>query len=181
MKLFNNYINKNEDGTGRNLLTAYMIILAHIFLLLCVGLTVLFFKGFYIYIGWILAGIGVFALGVCFIVYYRLSRSPADLRAILSMPEFENRSIEIKLIGGLAAFKISPEQRLLTDPDQVQVPPQTLTTPSKLLLPETGTNSAERKIMKLIALFEKGLITEDELKKAKEKILEENILKAGGD
>lgn len=172
MKLFNNYINNNEDRTGRNVLTAYMIILAHIFLLLCVGLAVLFFKGFYIYIGWILAGIGIFALGVCFIIYYRLSRSPSDLRAILSMPEFENRSIEIKLIGGLAAFKISPELiPHTTEPEQTK----TLPTSSKLLLPETGTNPAEQKLMKLISLFEKGLITEDELKKAKEKILEENI------
>ncbi|MBT3387630.1 MAG: SHOCT domain-containing protein [Desulfobacula sp.] len=173
MNFFNNYINNKEDGTtGKNILTAYTIVLAHIFLLFCVGLAILFFKGFYIYIGWILAGIGLFAIGVCFFVYHRLSRSSSDIRNILAMPEFKNRSLEIKLFGGLAAFKIDPEQ------DIPPAPTQTLAAPSKLLLTDTtGTDAdtAEHKILKLISLFEKELITEDEFKKAKQKILEENI------
>jgi hypothetical protein len=172
MKFFNNYINNNEDGTAKNILTAYTIVLAHIFLLFCVGLAVLFFKGFYIYVGWILAGIGLFALGICFFIYHRLSRSSSDIRTILAMPEFENRSLEIKLIGGLASFKITPEQSLSISQNHGH---QTLAASSKLLLTETTTNAVEQKILKLISLFDKGLITEDELKKAKEKILEENI------
>ena len=86
------------------------------------------------------------------------------------MPEFENRSFEIKLIGGLASFKVSPEQSLSISQNH-----QSLPASSNLLLTESRPDTIEQKILKLISLFEKGLITEDELKKAKEKILEENI------
>ena len=169
MKFFNNSINNNEDVTGDNILTAYKIVLAHIFLLFCVGLIILFFKGFYIYIGWILAGIGLFTIGILFFVYQRLAKSSSNIRSVLSMPEFEDKSLEIKLIGGLASFKVSPEQNPRIAPQQ------TLSGHSHFLLTEHKSDVIEQRILKLIDLFEKDLVTEEEFKKAKAKLLEENI------
>jgi hypothetical protein len=186
MNFFNNYINNNNEdgGTRKNILTAYTILLAHIFLLFCIALAILFFKGFYIYIGWILAGIGIAAIVICFLVYKRLTRSSTDIRNIISMPEFENRSLEIKLIGGLASFKIRPEHNPppnVIDPNLsvnhnmnngISAAPKYFLTATQS---DNKSDTVEQKIMKLISLFEKNLITEDEFKKAKERILEENI------
>ena len=96
----------DKEGLFKSIFTAYFILLLHVFLLAGVGLSVVLFKGVYHYLPYIMAGLAILVLTVAWIVYRRMREHSTDLRQILSAPEFQDRTVEVKLLGGLATFKI---------------------------------------------------------------------------
>lgn len=162
-----NFVNKDKEGLFKNIFTAYAILLLHLVFLAGAGVTVVLFKGVYHYLPWIMACIGLIALAGAFVFYRRLKSNSSDIGNFLSRPGLEDRTIEVKLIGGLASFRISPKENGQLSPDKKAALPTTVH-----LLSETAVDMTEQKIMKLIILFEKNLITEEEFEKAKQKILQ---------
>ena len=161
-----NFLNKDKDGLFKNIFTAYSILLVHLLLLAGAGVAVVLFKGVYHYLPWIMGCLGLFALVAAFLFYRRLSRDSSDIGSFLSMPGLEDRTIEVKLIGGLASFRISPKET-----GQVRLDQKPAISPGTLLM-DTPPDITEQKILKLTSLFEKDLITKEELEKAKQKILQ---------
>ncbi len=171
-----NFLKNDKEGLFKNIFTAYSILLVHILLLAGAGVAVVLFKGVYQYLPWILGCIGLLAVAAAFVFYHRLSRNSSDIGNFLSTPGLEDRTIEVKLIGGLASFKISPrggngqacpEQKPAISPGNLLID----TVPDITDL--TGMNDmTEQKILKLTSLFEKDLITKEEFEKAKQKIIQ---------
>ena len=154
---------KDREGLFKSIFTAYFILLLHVFLLAGVGLTVVLFKGVYHYLPWILGGIGVLLVGLVLLIYRRMRESTSNIQSILGAPEFQDRAVEVRLLGGLASFKIKPKEQ------------------HSMLLEQHGANShlietsvarAERKMLELNTLYEKSLITRQEFDEARQKIIQ---------
>ena len=90
----------------------------------------------------------------------------SNIKSILATPEFRDRSVEVKLMGGLATFKIDAARdnapRIAHQPED---------RPGEFLI-EHDVTRTEQKILNLTALFEKDLITKEEFEKAKQNILQ---------
>lgn len=159
---------KDKDGLFKNIFVAYFILLLHVFLLAGVGLTVVLFKGVYHYLPWIMAGIAILVLGIAWIIYRRMRTTSSSLSEVLGAPEFQDRAVEVRLLGGLASFEIkakqTPSAPLLEQPEDSLYPN------AKLI--ESSVDRAERKMLELNTLYEKNLITREEFETAREKIIQ---------
>lgn len=161
-----NFWNKDKDGLFKSIFTAYFILLLHVFLLAGVGVTVVLFKGVYHYLPWIMGCIGILVLAIAWIFYRRMHKRSSEIKNILSMPEFRDRTVEIKLLGGVASFKITAKEN-----QQVLIDHHASTGSDRFLI-ENDITRIEQKIFKLTALFEKDLITQEEFDKARQNIIQ---------
>ena len=163
-----NLRNKDKEGLFKNIFVAYFILLLHVFLMAGVGLTVVLFKGIYHYLPWIMAGLALLVLGLAWIIYHRMRTTSSSLSQILGAPEFHDRAVEVRLLGGLASFEIKakqPSPHLLLDDSR-----DGLVTNARLI--ESTVIKTERKMLELNTLYEKNLITRDEFDAAREKIIQ---------
>ena len=163
-----NLRNKDKEGLFKNIFVAYFILLLHVFLLAGVGLTVVLFKGIYHYLPWIMAGLALLVLGLAWIIYRRMRTTSSSLSQILGAPEFQDRAVEVRLLGGLASFEIKakqPSSQLLLEDGR-----DGLVTDARLI--ESSVARTERKMLELDTLYEKNLITREEFETAREKIIQ---------
>jgi len=161
----------DREGLFKSIFTAYFILLLHVFLLAGVGVSVVLFKGVYHYLPYILAGLGILVLLVAWVVYRRIRENSIHIRDVLATPEFQDRTVEIRLLGGLASFKIKAKENnnLLLDHSSDQPFSGTR------LIENSVSNSvdrAEHKILELNTLYEKELITREEFKAARQNIIQ---------
>ncbi|MCK4767873.1 MAG: SHOCT domain-containing protein [Desulfobacula sp.] len=161
-----NFWNKDKDSLFRSIFIACFILLLHVFLLAGVGITIILFKGVYHYLPWIMGCIGILVLAISWIFYQRMSKRSSDIKDILAMPEFRDKTLEVRILGGLASFKITAKE------NQLLLIDHPLSTPSDRLLIENSISETEQKILKLTALFEKDLITRAEFDKARQNIIQ---------
>ncbi|MGM0654667.1 MAG: SHOCT domain-containing protein [Thermodesulfobacteriota bacterium] len=157
---------KDKDGVFKNIFIAYFILLLHVFLLAGIGVTVVLFKGIYHYLPWIMGGIAILVLAIAWIVYHRMRETSSSLSEVLGMPEFQDRAVEIRLLGGLASFEIKAKEHPLL-PNATSLCPY-----SDDRLIESAGDRAERKMLELNGLYEKDLISKKEFEKARQKIIQ---------
>ncbi|WDP92420.1 MAG: SHOCT domain-containing protein [Desulfobacter sp.] len=161
---------KDKDGLFKNIFVAYFILLLHVFLLAGIGLTVVLFKGVYHYLPWIMGGIALFVLTVAWIIYRRMRTTSSSLSEVLGMPEFQDRAVEVRLLGGFASFEIKARQTGNLLPEQTGVPGDPGHPQTKLI--ENAVDRAERKMLELNTLYEKNLITREEFEAARQNIIQ---------
>lgn len=161
-----NFKNNDKDGLFRNIFAAYFILLLHVFLLAGVGVTVVLFRGVYHYLPWIMGGLGILVLVIAWVFYRRMRHSSSDIKDILSMPEYRDRTVEVRLLGGLASFKIKARE------NQQDLIVHHSESSSNRLLIEKDVNKTEQKLLNLTALYEKNLITREEFEAAKHNIIQ---------
>ena len=157
---------KDKDGLFKNIFVAYFILLLHVFLLAGIGLTVVLFKGVYHYLPWIMTGIAILVLSIAWFIYYRMKETSSSLSEVLGTPEFHDRAVEIRLIGGLASFEIKAKEQPLLPNNP------TLSPYADARLIESTDDRAERKLLELNGLYEKDLITKEEFKEARQNIIQ---------
>jgi len=157
----------DKEGLFKSIFTAYFILLLHVFLLAGVGLSVVLFKGVYHYLPYIMAGLAILVLSVAWIIYRRMRENSADLRNLLSAPEFQDRTVEVKLMGGLASFKIKAKENSSLLLDHTSASPN-----SGPQLIEDSVDKAERKILELNTLYDRELITKEEFETARQNIIQ---------
>lgn len=157
----------DKEGLFKSIFTAYFILLLHVFLLAGVGMSVVLFKGVYHYLPYIMAGLAILVLLVAWIIYRRIRENSTDLRTVLSAPEFQDRTVEVKLLGGLASFKIKAKENnnLLLDHDSGH-------RVSDTHLIENSADKAERKMLELNTLYAKELISKEEFETARQNIIQ---------
>ncbi len=158
---------RDKEGLFKSIFTAYFILLLHVFLLAGVGLTVVLFKGVYHYLPWIMAVIGILVLSIAWIVYRRMRETSSSLQDVLGTPEFQDRAVEVRLLGGLASFKIKAKENNALLLDHSNAPAMT-----NAQLIESSVNRAERKMLELNTLYEKNLITREEFESARQTIIQ---------
>ncbi|MBF0302865.1 MAG: SHOCT domain-containing protein [Desulfamplus sp.] len=181
----------DKEGIFKSLFAAYFVLLLHVFLVVGVGVAVVLFKGVYEYLPWILSCIAGLVIALFWIFYLRIKRSSTDIQDVLSHPAFQNRNVEIKLLGGVATFKLSApvfsEENLLAGQHKQNV---------NLLMQDTNTNqfgqksesidecqtpklesghtNIERRLSELADLYKRNLIDDQEYRMAKKRILFED-------
>ena len=158
---------KDKEGLFKNIFIAYFILLLHVFLLAGVGLSVVLFKGVYHYLPWIMAGIAILVLAIAWIIYRRMRNTSSSLSEVLGAPEFQDRAVEVRLLGGLASFEIKAKQTQPLLPENTDVP---LYPEARLI--ESSVANAERKMLELNTLYEKNLITKEEFEAARQNIIQ---------
>ena len=158
---------KDKEGLFKSIFTAYFILLLHVFLLAGVGLTVVLFKGVYHYLPWVMGGIGVLVLLMALIIYRKMRASSSSLREVLATPEFQDRAVEVKLLGGLASFNIKAKEN-----STALLPEHTEAGFQDARLIEDAVTRAERKMLELNTLYEKNLITREEFEAARQTIIQ---------
>ncbi len=158
---------KDKEGLFKSIFTAYFILLLHVFLLAGVGLSVVLFKGVYHYLPYIMAGLAILVLSVAWIIYRKVRESSTDLRDVLSTPEFQDRTVEVKLLGGLASFKIKARENDSLLLDNASGHPY-----SDTRLIENSVDKSEHKMLELNTLYERDLITKEEFETARQNIIQ---------
>ena len=160
MKLFK-FKKRDSEGVFKSLFAAYFVLLLHVFLLAGTGITVVLFKGVYNYLPWIMGGIGISILSLFWFFYRKMRQGSTDLKEMLSFPEFSGRTVEVKLLGGLASFKVHGNND--------QMPLLGHTQASHLQLP-LQSDALDRRLSYLAELYEHDIITREELDIAKQRI-----------
>lgn len=154
---------KKGDGEGvmKSVMTAYLILILHVFLLMGLGLLVFFFRGIVHYMLWIVlfGAAAILASGYWF--SRRMKAEGRSLRDTLNSPLFHNKTVEISLLGGLAQFRMGGAKE-----------PPLLDRPSSDSPPELdwSGDSQVQELTELARLLKGGLITADEYEKAKQNI-----------
>jgi hypothetical protein len=161
---------RDKEGIFKSLFAAYFVILLHIFLLAGTGVTVVLFRGVYHYLPWIMSGLALLILALFWIFYMRIKKSGSEMREILSFPEFRDRRVEIRLLGGLASFTIDGKPEALPLSSGGEYGDRALPEGGLLRL-ENPDTAIERRIRELASLYENDLITKEEFDAAKQKIL----------
>lgn len=159
---------KDKEGIFKSLFAAYFVILLHVFLLAGTGITVVLFRGVYHYLPWIMGGLAVLIVALFWIFYLKMKQSSRDMKDILSFPEFRGRTVEVKLLGGMATFTVKGGERYDAMPLIGQDGYQGNGGPLRLAAPEEGI---EQRLAELAKLYEEQLITKDEFDTAKKRIL----------
>lgn len=161
----------DKEGVFKNIFIAYFILLFHVVLLAGIAIFVVLIKGFFEYLPWIMAGAGLLVALCVWLVIRQMRKNSAQIQDILSNEQLRNRNVEISFMGGLASFKVQSNaedtRRLLTYPEPDNLSPET-----RLIETDTDTDTAERKMNQLNALYEKDLITKEEFDKARQSIIQ---------
>jgi len=154
---------KESNGVVKSVMTAYLIILLHLLLIMAIGLVVLFFRGIVNYMIWILLGGILIVLGLLYYFYRRVKAEGKAIRETLQSPVFNNRSVEVSFLGGLASCRIGGTQ---SGPPALENGP-----PRQVLQLEDPDAMRIRQLTELGRMLEKDLITPEEFKMAKDRIL----------
>jgi len=155
----------DQEGLFKNIFIGYFILLLHVLLLAGIGLFVVFIKGVFTFLPWIMGGTVLLVLVIAWLFYRRMQKSAAQLSDMLSNAHMQDRNIEVRLLGGLAAFKINAKQPADLLPDSPGGD-------SNTRLIETETDRAERRMHQLDDLYEKDLITKEEFEQARQTIIQ---------
>lgn len=155
--------NKN-DGLFKSIFIAYGILLLHVILLAALGLLVLFFRGVINYMTWIFLGGATMILASAYYFLRKIKQEKNTISEILKLPEFHNKDIEIKLLGGAASFKVGNQDHGEAIPIQ-DLHNLQLENPAKSRIHDLG---------ELSRLYENEMITKTEYETLKAELLGSN-------
>ena len=150
---------KHKTEITKSIFIAFFILVLHLLLLGSIGLMVIFFQGVSRYLPWIfIAGsAAIITAGYLFIV--RFKEKGAALKKVLNMQAFNNRSVEVSLLGGLASLKIGKPNNISSIENH--------NSGQKVRLLEDLSDSRIMELVELASMLKSGIITEDEYKKFK--------------
>jgi hypothetical protein len=158
---------KKESGElFRGILLAHFILFLHLLFIVGLGVVIIFFRGVSQYMLWIFLGVTAVLIASGYFCYrYIKARGKQTLKDIQESEVFRNRSVEVRLLGGMASVKLGQPgnakaienlsagthdpRHQLEDPDTAQI----------------------RELDRLARMLEKDLITRDEFIMAKKKLL----------
>ncbi len=162
---------RDQEGVFKSLFAAYFVLLLHVFLLAGVGITVVLFKGVYHYLPWIMAGIALLVVALFWIFYLRMKKNTREIKEILAFPQFQGRNVEIKLLGGMASFKIDGGTPSASSMMALEHTPASQ---NAIPLLESVSEPPDKRLSDLAQLYLSDLITREEFDLAKEQIFSED-------
>jgi len=156
-------LKSSDSHLASSVLLAFSILLFHVLLLAAIGLLVIIFRGIVNYLVSILLGGALLAGAGLFVLYRYMQKEKSVVSKLLELPEFKNRKVEVNILGGLASFKIDPD-------DQARSAIDTEVTPLTHRLDDPDSLRV-RELSELARLFEKGLISLEEYDRGKKDLL----------
>ena len=151
----------DENSLYKSILGAFLILIAHVFLLGIIGMLILIFHGIINYMGWIILGISLSVIGSWYWFYRRMRSDREMIKKIVGDSLLKGKSVEVSFLGGAATFKLSDSSNI-----------KTIETPSGDRRQLAGPAPEHTDTLtELARLYEKKLITDEEYNKAKERLL----------
>lgn len=153
---------KEIPGLFQGIMLAHLILLLHILLVACIGLLIIFFQGVVTYLPLILiAGLTV-ACGSAYYLFRRLKAQGKSLGALLRSPPFSGKSVEIRLLGGVASVRIDShgDENKLADPGHTR----------HASLPEDQNKTHRRELIELARILEEDRENPDTYNRVKRKL-----------
>lgn len=140
-----------------------LILLLHVVLIAGLIFSTVLIKGIYDLRWWILAA-GLLAIaGSGYYFYRRIKTGKRRLRDILNDPEFQNRSLEISFLGGMATLRVAHQDH---QPRLVELQHED----AVKQLPHFSSPQISE-LAELNRMLEQGLITKEEFLRLKKDIL----------
>ena len=151
----------------KSLFMVYLILGGHLILIVVLCFFVLFFRGLVNYLPWIfLGGMGLICISA-YLIYKRMKTEGKALKEILSLPMFQGKTIEISVLGGLAAIRLEDTSSESHQPRAIESTPRPYNDPIHALPPSSHVTE----LLELAHLLDNDLITLEEYNKAKKKII----------
>ena len=144
---------KSDYSIFKNLSVAFLILLAHVVLIGCIGMLTMFFGWIGKNVGWVIIGVLCVSMALVYLFYRRVKSDSRVIKDIINDASLKGKSVEVSFLGGMASFKIDDTQS------------------SNLKQLEAAKSETIVELTELTTMYEKKLITSDEFNKAKEKIL----------
>ena len=159
----------DSPGVFKSLFTVYLILGGHLLLIVVLCFFVLFFRGLVNYMLWIFLG-GVSLIGLsAYLIYKRMQREGQALKEMLSLPTFQGKNVEIRVLGGLASVRVEDANAGAgaNPPLAIEANASESHRPIAALPPSSHVSE----LLELAHLLDNDLITLDEYNKAKKKII----------
>lgn len=156
---------KQKNPLLSGIVAGYLILLAHLLLIIILATAVVFIQTLAEYIEYVLAGGLLLILGSAVFFYRIVRQNGKQIINTLRNPAFQGQNIEISLLGGLASVSINNPEKS----PQLMLDNQT---PTIRALPDTHSSSSpQNNLLRLADLYDRGLIDKDEFLQLKEEIL----------
>jgi hypothetical protein len=155
--------NNAYNGLFKSVVLAYTILIMHLFLIAGLALLVIFLGGIVNYMLWIFIGGIIILISSTAYFYWRMKAQGRIIKEILNSSMFQDRTVEINMLGGLATLKIERPGHL---PAIEAEPPHPI---SRL---EDADAACIRELKELAHLLKRNLITQKEYNQAKKRLLE---------
>ena len=157
--------NKEISTIANSLVVASSILIFHVILLASLGILVFIFSGIVNYFFWIFLGVAALISGGLYLFYrYMKKQGGATFMKLMSLPELDGKNVEINLLGGLASFKVTDEDKKRSRAIENN------TDPVHLML-EDPESKRFRDISALANMLEKDLITREEYNNLKKSLM----------
>ncbi len=154
---------KNQSqGLYKGVTTAYLILILHILLIAAMGLLVIFFGGLVRYALWVFLGFSGVLIVTGYFFYRRMKQQGRQLKDILNTSAFKGQTVEVSFLGGLASFRMGGNNR------HEALDTHHIESARQLEDPET---MRIRKLSELARLYEDDLISMEEFKTLKDRII----------
>ena len=157
---------KESETLVRGILLAHLILFLHLLFILGLGIVIIFFRGVSQNMLWIFLGVTVTLIGSGYFCYrFIKTKGKQTLKGIEGTAIFNNRSVEVRFLGGIASLKLGQPGSSVAIEDSATetfVPRHQLEDPDAVRI---------RELDRLAQMLEKDLITRDEFVLAKKKLL----------
>ncbi len=142
---------------------SYLVLLLHVLLMVALGITVVVIKGIYDF-RWLILIAGIALIGISgYYFYHYFKVHKQKLSDLMSNPAFNDRTLEISLMGGMATMRLGHKD------DNLKLIQAEEGTEIKQL--ESPESSQIKELSKLRQMLDDELITREEFLRLKQKII----------
>lgn len=141
----------------------YLVLLLHVLLIIGLGVAVVVIKGIYDF-RWLITLAGIALIGASAYYFYHYFRAHKQkINDLMSDPAFNDRTLEISLMGGMATMKLGHKD------DNIQLIEASSEPEIKQL--ESAESNQIKELTKLNQMLDDELITREEFLRLKHKII----------
>ena len=148
-----------ENPLVKSIFVAFLILIMHVLLIAGIGILILLFYGIINHMVWMIVGFVLIAIWG-YLFYRKVIEDSKELKNVVG--DIKGKNVEIKLLGGLATFRMGD-----SDPNN-NMKQLSAGRPRELASPESDS---VKSLTELSRLYENKLITLEEYQKAKKDLL----------
>jgi len=148
-----------ENSLVKSIFVAFLILTMHVLLIAGIGILILLFYGIINHMVWMIVGIVLIAIWG-YLFYRKVIEDSKELKNVVG--DLKGKNVEIKLLGGLATFRMGDS---VPNNSTKQL---SAGRPRELAAPESDR---VKSLTELSRLYENKLITYEEYQKAKKDLL----------
>ena len=148
-----------ENPLLKSMFVAFLILIMHVLLIAGIGILILLFYGIINHMVWMIVGVVLISIWG-YLFYRKVIEDSKGLKNVVG--DMKGKNVEIKLLGGLATFRMGDSVPINSTKQLNSMQPKELAAPE---------SDNVKSLTELSRLYEKKLITLEEYEKAKKDLL----------